>query len=192
MKKPLLGIDVDLTVCPSDEGWLTWLLEKSGRDNVLPDSVYGNKRHYNLSQYFPRIENPFEYWRTLDYTQFEPLAGSIDKLKELSEFFNIVFISVGKGTHGKSKYYWLKQHFPFMAGYIATKEKWLMNNSLVAMTDDRLENLEGFDQEKRILFSTPYRQTIDIPVSSVIQDWDVLDVQEFCKQYLPKQKEKLN
>jgi 5'(3')-deoxyribonucleotidase len=186
--KPLLGIDVDLTVCPSDEGWLEWLFANSKRikGKYLEDGI-----EYNLSTYFDHPE-PFEYWRTLDYRQFEPLAGSVDKLKELSQFFDIVFISVGKGTHGKSKYYWLKQHFPFMAGYMATKEKWLMNDSLVAIIDDRLENLEGFDPEKRILFNTSYRQTIDIPVSSVIQDWDSINTEEFCDKYLNKQKEKVN
>ena len=184
MSKPIIGVDVDLTVCPSDIGWLDWLVQRSKREDTLPYSVYGNKRHYDLSKYFPSEQDPFEYWRSLEYSQFQPLKGSVEKLEQLSTYFDIVFISAIKGKHNKEKYYWLREHFPFLKGYMATKEKFLMNNSVCAMIDDRLDNLQGFDQHKRVFYKTPYSQNETCGVGYVIEDWESFSVKDFCEQYL--------
>src|SRR3972149_766337 len=142
--KRLIGVDCDLTVCPSDTGWARWLVEQS---STCYYDKWADEINYNMAVHFPDIEDPYKYWRELDYSQFTPIKSSVEKLQVLSEYFDIVFISANKGTHTKSKYYWLKEHFPFMKGYMATKEKFLMNNSVVAMIDDRKDILEGFDLE---------------------------------------------
>lgn len=173
----ILAVDVDLTVCPSDEGWREWLGNKYGY-------VKCPMTEYNFSHYYPHAEAPFEYWRSLEYSQFQPLKGSVEKLEQLSTYFDIVFISAIKGKHNKEKYYWLKEHFPFLKGYIATKEKFLMNNSVCAMIDDRLDNLQGFDQYKRVFYKTPYSQNETCGVGCVIDDWESFSVKDFCDQYL--------
>lgn len=173
----IIGVDVDLTVCPSDDGWREWLGNKYGY-------VKCQMTEYNFSHYYPHAEDPFEYWRSLEYSQFEPLKGSVEKLDQLSKYFDIVFISAIKGKHNKEKYYWLKEHFPFMKGYIATKEKFLMNNSVCAMIDDRLDNLQGFNQHKRVFYKTPYSQNETCGVGYVIDDWESFSVEDFCDQYL--------
>lgn len=177
MTKRIIGVDVDLTVCPSDDGWREWLGNKYGY-------VKCPMTEYNFSHYYPHADDPFEYWRSLEYSQFQPLKGSVENLEQLSTYFDIVFISAIKGKHNKEKYYWLKEHFPFLKGYIATKEKFLMNNSVCAMIDDRLDNLQGFDQHKRVFYKTPYSQNETCGVGYVIDDWESFSVKDFCDQYL--------
>ena len=177
MTKRIIGVDVDLTVCPSDDGWREWLGNKYG-------CVKCPMTEYNFSHYYPHADDPFEYWRSLEYSQFDPLKGSVEKLEQLSSYFDIVFISAIKGKHNKEKYYWLKEHFPFLKGYIATKEKFLMNNSVCVMIDDRLDNLQGFDQHKRVFYKTPYSQNETCGVGYVIDDWESFSVKDFCDQYL--------
>jgi len=180
MSKSIIGVDVDLTVCPSDDGWADWLYVNS---DITDLSWYKPEINYNLSTYFNHTD-PFEYWRSLEYSQFQPLKGSVEKLEQLSTYFDIVFISAIKGKHNKEKYYWLKEHFPFLKGYLATKEKFLMNNSVCAMIDDRLDNLQGFDQHKRVFYKTPYSQNETCGVGYVVDDWESFSVKDFCDQYL--------
>lgn len=190
MKRRILGVDVDLTVCPSDVKWAEYLKLKTFEhfNGSCPVgsivTAQSGKIPYNLAELFPHVEDPFEYWRTLEYSQFEPLPGAVEKLEELNQYFDIAFISATKGKHAKEKYYWCQEHFPFMVGFMATKEKWLMNDSVVAMADDRLENLCPFDYNKRVLFETPYAQTVDCPVAYRINGWESFSVADFCKQYL--------
>lgn len=194
----ILAVDCDLTVCPSDKGWRDWLEFKNFElflnNYEEPNTKYPwdyqvqfgkGKLPYNLGKMFPSVEDPLAYWRELDYNQFQPLEGAVEKLKALSTYFNIVFISAIKGNHTKTKYYWLKQHFPFMSAYVATKEKWVLNqDETVALIDDRLDNLEGFDYNKRVLFKTPYEQSSDCSVAYTIEDWNSFSVKDFCKEYL--------
>lgn len=177
----LLGIDVDLTVVATDQGWLDWLLS-SGH------VVWGGKnlktKPYNLSELCPTHPDPYQYWRELDYSQFKPIKGSVEALQALSKYFGIVFISRIKGNHTKSKYYWLKEHFPFMTEYVATHGKWVMNNSVVAMVDDRLDVLKQFDFNKRICFNTPYTQSVECDVAIDFSVWDDEIVKRICNEYL--------
>lgn len=185
----ILAIDCDLTVCPSDQGWLLWLDKQCSKCDPsmwLDFKSESIKLPYNLGGMFKEeVEDPLAYWRELDYNQFQPLEGAVEKLKVLSNYFDIVFISAIKGNHTKTKYYWLKQHFPFMSAYVATKEKWVLNqDKTVALIDDRLDNLEGFDYNKRVLFKTPYEQSSDCSVAYTIEDWNSFSVKDFCKEYL--------
>ena len=120
------------------------------------------------------LEDPLDFWRAEDlYDTLVPMEGAVEKLEELSQYFGIVFISRLKGNHHKSKVGFCKKHFPFMVGFIGTHEKWLMNESVVAMIDDLPENLIKFDSQKRILFGT-----------EGLKDWSEFDVKQFCKEYL--------
>lgn len=175
--KRLISVDCDLTVCPSDKGWGDWLGEQYGY-------VKCSMTEYNFGHYYPHVEDPFKYWRELDYFQFQPLEGSIEKLKALSQYFDICFISAHKGQHSKSKYYWLKEHFPFNCGVMLTKEKHLMSGSVICHIDDRLDMLDKFNHNQRVLFKTPYKQTVDCSVNMVIDNWKDFNTEQFCKEYL--------
>lgn len=182
MALPLLGVDVDICICPSDIGWQEYMMYFNGFGKVVHRT--DGMLEYDLSKMYPHVQNPYQYWRELDYSQFEPLEGSVETLKALSEHFDIVFISRIKGNHTKSKYYWLKDHFPFMTEYVATHGKWVMNKAVVTMIDDRLDVLEGFDKEKRVWFETIYTQTSDCPIASSLSVWDDKVVKRLCEMYL--------
>lgn len=120
------------------------------------------------------LEDPLDFWRAEDlYDNLEPMPYAVEKLEQLSQYFGIVFISRLKGNHHKGKVGFCKKYFPFMTGFIGTHEKWLMNDSVVAMIDDLTENLIKFDPQKRILFGV-----------EGLKDWSEFDVPKFCKEYL--------
>ena len=181
MIKRLLGVDVDLTVCPSDVGWYSWL-QKQGQQMCWVGDY--EPLPYNLGQLFPTVEDPHQYWREVDYSQFKPIQGSVEALEKLSQYFGIVFISRIKGNHTKSKYYWLKEHFPFMTEYVATHGKWVMNNSVECMIDDRLDVLKQFDFNKRVCFNTPYAQSVDCDIAINFSVWNDEIVKRICERYL--------
>lgn len=122
----------------------------------------------------PQLEDPLDFWRDENlYDNLVPMDGAVEKLEQLSKYFGIVFVSRLKGNHHRSKVYFLKEHFPFMTGFIGTHEKYLLNDSLVAMVDDLEDNLKLFDTNKRVLFGGK-----DFP------DWNTLDVDAFHLEYM--------
>lgn len=137
-------------------------------DGVLVDTI-------NLyKQCSSSFEDPLDFWRNENlYDNLTPMEGSVEKLESLSEYFNIVFISRLKGNHHRSKVYWLKKHFPFMTAFVGTHEKWVMNDSVVAMIDDLEDNLVKFDPQKRVLFG-----------GDAFPNWNSLSIKDFCKEYL--------
>jgi len=179
----LLGVDIDLTIVNTGQGWEDYLKYYNGFAKVV-EPKEGELLPYDLSEMYPNVAQPYDYWRTLDYNQFKPLEGSVEALEKLSNYFGIVFISRVKGTHGKSKYYWVKEHYPFMTDLITTHGKWLMGNSVECMIDDRLDVLEKFDFNKRILFQTPYTQSAKCPVAYSFSEWNDGVVKTICDMYL--------
>lgn len=122
----------------------------------------------------PNLEDPLDFWRDENlYDNLVPMEDTVEKLEQLSKYFGIVFVSRLKGNHHRSKVYFLKKHFPFMTGFIGTHEKYLLNDSLVAMVDDLEDNLTKFDADKRIHFG-----------QGEYKDWNTFDVKEFSKEYL--------
>lgn len=120
------------------------------------------------------LDDPLDFWRSEDlYDCLEPIEGCVQKLEQLSKYFGIVFVSRLKGNHHRSKVYFLKKHFPFMTGFVGTHEKWILNDSLVAMVDDLEDNLSKFDVDKRIHFG-----------EGEYKDWNTFDVPKFCRNYL--------
>lgn len=182
MSKPILSIDCDLTVCPSDVGWANYLKYFNGFGKVVHRT--DGMVEYDLSKMYPTVADPYEYWRTLDYNQFKPLEGSVESMEALSRHFDIAFISQAKGLHAKSKYYWLKEHFPFNVGVLLTKEKHLMKGSVVGHVDDRLDHLKGFDFDQRVLFKTNYTQSVECDVAYSFSEWDDGVVERLCELYL--------
>lgn len=180
MSSLYFGCDVDLTIVRSDLRWLDWLYSNASKED---QEAYNNLfqglplKPYNLGALFPSVANPMDYWNTLDYSQFEPIEGSVDALARISTYFPIVFQShvEGTGVHAKSKYYWLKKHYPFMEGFLPTREKYLMNRAIVGHIDDRYNHLKKIDLSKRYLFKTAYTQEEECLTMKVIDSWTQID-----------------
>lgn len=132
-----------------------------------------------------QLEDPLDFWRSDSlYDNLEPIKGSVEKLQQLSQYFSLVFISRLKGNHHRSKVYFTKKWFPFQEGFIGTHEKYLMNNSVVAMIDDLSENLVGFDHHKRVKYGFDCMNTSGCAFGYTIKDWESFSVKDFCDQYL--------
>ena len=167
MMSKIIAVDCDNTIARSDDVWWEWMhralgiLGFRGRPSLWPNAPY------NLSEYF--IEDfksidrdPMDFWRsesTYDYVN--PVQGSVKALKELHELgYKIVVVSQIKGNHNKNKWQWLQLHFPFIDGYISTKEKQFVKCDY--FVDDRNNVLNSLDGCKRIKISSPYTQSEEL------------------------------
>lgn len=164
-----IAIDVDLTTVDTGEAWLHWLLEKGDKECVIiPNDVID----YNLSVYFPEVEDPYDFWRTEDvYDRLSPLPNAEKVINSLCKRHDVVFVSAIKGNHHKSKYNFLKKHFPDMAGFIATKEKQFVRCDV--MIDDRHTFLNKSTAKHNIMLETRYTQDEALnKVVSHCEDWE--------------------
>lgn len=156
MSRPIIACDVDCTIVDTGREHWKWLCEKTVEDNPFPDGVL---LPYNLGECFGVPEDEaMDFWRSETlYDELEPIAGCVDVLEHLSKEAEIVFVSQIKGRHTRSKYYFLKKWFPFMAGYVATKEKRFARCDI--LIDDRLHHLASMPESvKTFLIETPYEQ----------------------------------
>ena len=150
-KRKVAVVDIDLTVVDTVSPWIDYMNNLTGLNFEITE---GCQYPYNLTRiYAHALVNPtdtselFEYWKSKTlYDNLQPLPGSVEALKKLNDLgYDIVFASVLKHGHDKSKYYFLKRHFPFMAAAVFTKEKGYIKADLVI--DDRNEYLNQFDGE---------------------------------------------
>lgn len=150
----LLAVDCDNTVVFMD--WGKWKSEQDG------------------------VYDPLDYWRSPTlYDNLQPMEGSVEALRSLSQYFGIVFVSRLKGWHHRSKVYFLKEYFPFMQGFVGTHEKWLLQDSFCALIDDDINNLDKWDFHKRVLFGGESAR-----VNLSFSKWDDEIVQTICERYL--------
>lgn len=154
--KRIIAVDCDLVVAPMDRLHWEWLCKETGQYRPFPED--SRSLPYNLGEMFGIPNRALEFWRAADlYDRVLPIEGSVEALTEISNYADVIFLTAIKGNHNKSKFYFLRHHFPFMKGYIATKEKYLVRCD--AMIDDRLDNLARFPKDViTIQYDTPYRQ----------------------------------
>lgn len=159
MRRPVIAVDVDLTVVRSDYHWWEWLEKHSNRGLRFEQL----KNYYDYTPFYleslQRVGlHPMDFWRADDvYDNMLPIGTAPNVLDRLSGKFDIVFVSVLKGNHHKSKFNFLKRHFPFLGGFIATKEKGYVAADIVI--DDRNKYLNQFhDEVLKVKFLTACEQ----------------------------------
>ena len=175
-------VDVDLTVVDSGTPWVDWLNQAAG--TFIHPNPESGAIDYDLSVYWKDYLqeydiDPYEYWRSESlYDDLEPLEGAVGCLEGFAiAGWNVVFVSALKGNHHKSKYHFLKRNFPFMAGFIGTREKQFVKGDVII--DDRNKFLNVMPEGiHRILFETPYTQDEDLnyPTAS-ISNWNTFNTQ---------------
>lgn len=172
-----LGVDVDLTVVDTGQEWYNYLrgvseIEVPPYEDFL---VANTVAPYNMADVFKDIDYQkcLGYWREEHlYDNLQPLKDSVQVLEDLkiSKGYEIIFVSTIKGNHHKSKYYFLKKNYPFLDGFIATKEKKYAKIDL--MVDDRLNVLELLDRNViTVQKITPFDQTSKFVPSYSFDDW---------------------
>lgn len=170
-----IGVDVDLTLVRTDLLWERWLRENGAKLDSHWTKTFYPVLPYDVTKMFslPEGLDGYAFWRQKDlYEQCLPMAFSrevISKWKGLGH--KVVFVSAIKGFHAKSKYYFLKKHFPDMDGVVFTKEKGYIKADV--MIDDRDDILNQFDGTKtlKIKFHTEYEQKEPSTAHFTIKDW---------------------
>lgn len=160
-----IGVDIDLTIVPSDVYWEAWLKRHFEQISEIPKE----NADYNLGKYFKESKNGLKHMDFWDnphlYDEMELLPGCYDALKALKESgHNLLFISHTRSGHFSSKFRLLSK-LPFLEfesgskdGFIATKEKGVLSPALNIMIDDRNKFLNQFYDVKTVLFETRYTQ----------------------------------
>ena len=177
--KPRLGIDVDNVIVRTDIHWNCWLMNMChAMSSKLPEKDI----EYNISEYYPEVVNPMDWWRKENlYDRLHPTSDSVRSIDKLSKYFDIIFISTIKGNHHKSKFNFLKKHFPYMKGFLATKEKGLVDVDI--MIEDRATNLDLFpDRVYKVLYKTMYKQDNPNHGYRAAEGWN--EVYNRCMTYL--------
>lgn len=114
--------DVDETVVPIVKKWVDWYHDLTG--HILTHEMHTNGRANNLLDLMHNHDEPMKFWRDPQlYHGMRPRKNCVEVLKELSETYDIVFVSNSFSEHSDSKKLFLTKHFPFHKGYIATSEK---------------------------------------------------------------------
>tara|TARA_B100000929_G_scaffold290599_1_gene284890 strand:- start:46451 stop:47104 length:654 start_codon:yes stop_codon:yes gene_type:complete len=208
-KGNVIGVDIDLTVCPTDEMWFEWLISMTQSPAIcefdeveykcltLPElhslhTSKGEKVNYNLTKYFPKPINsnvdPFDFFRREGiYDLASPYKGCIKTLKMLEmRGYEIVFISHNKGNHSKSKYNFLERWFGQVGGInfhsITTHSKEKFRANVDYIIEDRLLPLNICHQHgiKGILKESNYTQGED-PLTEYLRfdSWEAFPINSF-------------
>jgi len=147
MSKKIMNVDVDLVVADSLPVWLQWF-KKNSRDNIDFDFSW-HDGPYHLSKTMKKHMDidPEEFWRTPDlYDYVDPMTGSEEVLRDLSEEYDIRFITHSIYEHKQSKNLFLERHFPFNDGvyHVEAEEKWEFDADV--WVEDRVDTIETLVQ----------------------------------------------
>lgn len=145
MREKILVCDVDNVVVDLSDKWIGWInmhLPQGHRELCRADVLGTYDFALTVEGKLSR-ERVHAFWK--QYTLYDdatPLPGSVSALWRLKHKYGmtIVFASHVEGLHSKSKYEFLKRHFP-VDGFVATREKQYIRADIVI--DDRDEVLEN-------------------------------------------------
>lgn len=179
MSRPIIACDVDCTIVDTGREHWKWLCEETGTTIDKRPFPEGESLPYNLGECFGIPERAMDFWRQEHLYDFlSPVEGCVEALQYASEFYNIIFVSRVKGFHAKSKYYFLKKHFPFFHEAV-----WTFNKGVVrcnALIDDRVENLNSLTHgETAFLLKTPYKQNVEPKREIIVVEslWEAVECQ---------------
>jgi 5'(3')-deoxyribonucleotidase len=180
MSGKIILVDVDLTVVNPVPNWWHWMECITETKKDFPEHP-----NYNLTSYFKDEldavgKDGMDYWRHENiYDTLQPIDGSVESLKLLHDEcgLRIVFASHIKRNHYKSKYQFLKRYFPFMEGFLGTKEKYLIRCDY--MVDDRIKFINTMPEHvMKVRYITPYTQCEELKSTkfySEAGDWKAIE-----------------
>lgn len=187
--RKIVAVDIDSTVVSLAEDSWNWLFQKmrcfpEPFPNHLSQISYDLSKEvidlgYDLRGPYGEKISYADYWKLDDlYDEADPLPGSVEALEYLKiKGCCIAFVSHVEGAHSKSKYEFIKRHFPVDA-YYATREKWGINAWMAI--DDRNKYLnqlaEVVPKERLFKMETKFTQDEKEPPCVKVKDWyDFID-----------------
>ncbi|CAH9014615.1 putative 5' nucleotidase [Vibrio phage 277E43-1] len=197
MKNKIIAIDIDLTIVPSDKGWLEWLKNSS---KVFYEESYfydmlNNQVKYYLPSYFELYEGveAMDYWaENRTYPSLPLLPDAYRVIKELYQVgYEIVFVSfcMDCKTQFENKLKFLQKRFDFLLPddltFIPAKKKHYIRADYII--DDRNSFLQPQPEEvKLIKMETPYTQCVELTREHTsISNW--CEIEEYFVNELEKE-----
>lgn len=184
MKKPVIAIDLDITLFDTDTLWLLYLSEKESEHYSMNDFQEDCKRgnvSYNLTEYFPTIttEEGMKFWKDpAIYEECNIHHHAVETIKQLYQAnCEIVFVTycMGCPEHTRVKIKRLQKDFPFLLpddfNFVATKKKGTVRCDV--LIDDRNTFLNQQPENVKIIkYYSPYSQeeTLDRE-HTLCKDW---------------------
>jgi 5'(3')-deoxyribonucleotidase len=165
--KPIIYVDVDLTLVDVDKHWIKYLEDTYGFNYTLDCSIVENiPLPYNLCELWGTTipkEKYHDFWRNPKlYDNLKPLPFCQTALYLLSKKYDIIFWSHCFEEHIDSKNKFLETYFPFGQCLIADKSVFVEHIPYIKyVIDDRLDKLELFDFlpiTKKLLYPSNYLQ----------------------------------
>lgn len=181
-RRPIIAVDVDLTVVDTLSPWLEWFSAISGGE-----TIYNAGNMYDLVPEMKEVlksvgrdhVDPFDYWRSETlYDNLEPVEGAVEKLWSCYEGgYEVIFVSLCVPSHTISKMKFVDKFFPFHSGFIATDKKELIQYD--HFIDDKFYHIEsGVKQNpdsKHYLFtqvSGDYIKYPNVDKSLILTHWN--------------------
>jgi len=176
--------DVDLCLVDTDLAWLQFLqTQYYEKFNSTKWFDWGEERKYNLHEYFTELskEVAWSFWDKKDlYDNLVPKQGSYEALKSMHDAgHRILVTSYCKGGHLGSKYRWVMKNFPFVEGFLATKEKHLIRADIFIDDRHNMLNKKVKEDSKCLIvkFDTQYQQEEELLKHDyIIKNWKELQV----------------
>ncbi|HJV45967.1 MAG TPA: hypothetical protein VJ824_09635 [Bacillota bacterium] len=157
-KKTLL-LDMDDVIVDQSLTWVKRIYEKTGihfnreewtdwqLSNHLPSDI--------VHLIFEEINKEPGFFRYLP-----PKEGAIEGIRELSCYYDIVFVSAGEHYAYQDKYYWIEDNLPFLPkpNLILTHRKDLIIGDI--LVDDGPHNLLSSPVKTKIVFDGPWNKQL--------------------------------
>lgn len=175
MAKRILVCDVDGVVVDLSKDWFNFLQRRIPHVHLDYEEVAKSYTFHDAVSNYLTEDEAFYFWKSETlYDDKIPLPGAAECLWSLKTRFNfdIVFASHVEGHHAKSKFEFLKRHFP-VDGFMATREKHFVRADVAI--DDRLDHLVNHPiNVVKILKHTPHQQTLTqkVDLDCVLVNWD--------------------
>lgn len=187
MKNKTIAIDIDLTITPSDKGWLEWLKNSSKvfYEDSFNHDLITDKVNYYLPSYFELYEGveAMDYWaENRTYPSLPILPDAYRVIKELYQAgYTIVFVSfcMDCKTQFENKLKFLQKRFDFLQPddltFIPAKKKHFIRCDYII--DDRNTFLQPQPEDvKLIKMKTPYTQCTELTREhTVVNDWNEIE-----------------
>lgn len=182
------GIDIDGVSVDTPKLWLRWL------EDMCEKKLGFEPDDYNYTKYFKdelarEGLDGFEFWRRENlYDSLEVHPKAVEVLTKLSDAgHKLVFVSTVKGFHHKSKWGMLERSGLPIEGFLATKEKHLVDVDI--LIDDSpyvISNVRAKSRREKFIipFLAKYNETAEFmdecktlaeTDDTILVGWQLLD-----------------
>lgn len=144
-RRKRIAIDMDETICDSLARHLEWY-NKEFNASLIKDDTQGTRIYHVIPEEHVATVKAHPHHPDF-FRDLTPFDGAIDAIKQLSETYDIFFVTAAMEYPASftAKYEWLKKHFPFIheLNFVFCGDKSIINADY--LIDDTPKHLDTFD-----------------------------------------------